>query len=174
MSAQTEDDWREAFGVDADDLDAEGWADLWERHDGDVDEIASYVGISFPETLRELAAAGVYPHDEWSTHYVERLVPEDFGLDPLNCTRCGELAISDHECPSCGYDPRDVDGQMCEVCGRRYATLTTDLGRFCDECHETGEREWTSPIDGADYVVTAWRDIAGRFVPLQREEVDDD
>jgi len=54
---------------------------------------------------------------------VERLRPDELGLPPLNCGRCGEVAIVDHPCRACGYDPRPGDQPEwteCVYCERHY------------------------------------------------------
>lgn len=162
------------YDVAADDLQPEGWQAIFERYDGDVQAIATYLDVEWPRALAGLLDAGVYDYESLPIYEYEKLTPEDVGLSPLNCHRCGELEIGDHECPVCGFDPRDEAGEYCDACGRRYATLETDSEAFCDDCHETGEREWTNPIDGTEYLVTAWRTINGRLVPLEREAMDDE
>lgn len=40
---------------------------------------------------------------------LDRMRPDELGLSPLDCGRCGEKEIYQHPCPECGYDLDDVD-----------------------------------------------------------------
>jgi hypothetical protein len=161
------------YDVEADDLEAEEWRDIFDRYDGDVEAVASHLEIDRSAALAGLIEAGIYDFETLPIREYEALTPEDVGLSPLNCVRCGELEIGDHECPVCGFDPEDEAGNFCDVCGRRYATFESQTQAFCDKHHETGEREWTNPIDETRYLVTAWRMIDGRLIPLEREAIND-
>lgn len=83
------------------DLPPERLRELYEKHGGVVVDMAADTDWSRLTVRKRLEDAGLLDPP------ITRVLPEDVGLSPLCCGRCGAQEIGGHPCPECGYDPRE-------------------------------------------------------------------
>lgn len=93
------------------------WRRLFDRYNGQIIRIADVVDARPRTVRRKLDDIGLVDTGTIRPYNVEKLLPDDLGLSPLNCGGCGRTAIETHPCPKCGFS---AGGFECETCGRNF------------------------------------------------------
>lgn len=109
MSADTVGTTIDEWGATVGERSHAEWRRLYQRHGEEFGRVADAVGESKREVLEAFVEIGIV--EPTAPFYVRRFYPQDIGLSPLNCARCGEMDIESHPCPECGFDPREGGGE---------------------------------------------------------------
>ena len=78
---------------------------LYDQHDGVVARVAADCDLSRERVRSRLVEYGIHEKPELLEHRLLDLYPQDLGLSPLGCAKCGEPEIVAHPCEECGFDP---------------------------------------------------------------------